>query len=129
MVSLSPPVRRPNGTAPYRIAISCPSPHGSYREGTYGPLHIVQEGRLGYQEYAYRAFETLGVPRLQDPPVAFTKIYGLDIPHDSRDPLKLGAHTYVVSESYIMQAVEQGLTPKLADWARRVYEVQKRRSH
>jgi hypothetical protein len=101
--------------------------YGSYREGTYGPLQIVQEGRLGYQEYAYRAFETLGVPKLQDPPVKFANIYGLDIPYDARDPLKLGAHTYVVSESYIMQAVEQGLTPKLADWARRVYEVQRRR--
>lgn len=101
--------------------------YGSAREGEWGPLNLVQEGRLGYQEYAYRAFERLGMAKLADPPVQFAKIYGLDIPHDARDPLKLGAHTYVVSESYIMQAVELGLTPKLADWSRRVYEVQKRR--
>lgn len=92
-----------------------------------GKLQLVQEGRLGYQEYSHRAFEHLGVAKLASPPVKYARLYGLDIPYDARDPVKFGAHTYVVSEPYILGAVELGLTPQLTDWARRVYTVQQRR--
>jgi hypothetical protein len=87
----------------------------------------VQEGRLGYQEYATRALERLGAHRFLPPPVAYKNMYGIEVPYDARDPRKLQAHTYVVSEPYILGAVELGLPSQLADWSRRVFTVQQRR--
>lgn len=90
----------------------------------------VQEGRLGYEEYAARGYYTWGfeVPQaLAYEPFQFVDIYGLQIPVDQRDYQTTNANNYVVSESYILDAIEFGLQGELADYGRRVFEVQKRR--
>ena len=91
---------------------------------------LVQEGRLGYEEYAARGYELWGykVPKaISYEPYEFVDIYGVDIPIDKRDFQTTNANNYVVSESYILDAIEFGLQGDQADYARRVYEVQKRR--
>jgi Protein of unknown function (DUF3131) len=90
----------------------------------------VQEGRLGYEEYAVRGYQLWGFDApaaIANEPFKFVDVYGLKIPVDTRDFQTTNANNYVVSESYILDAIEFGLEGDLADYARRVFEAQKRR--
>ncbi len=74
-----------------------------------GQTQYVQEGRLGYEEYAAKGFQLWDVnTHLASLPEPFNVIatYGVEIPYDSRDPRVLDAHNYVVSESYVLDALE-----------------------
>ena len=110
-----------------------------------GQTRYVQEGRLGYEEYAAKGFQLWGFDTsraLMPQPYGFVRIYGIDIPYDTRDPRELGAHNYVVSESYVLDGIElnwdQASDLKsddmthtdmmTADFADRVYRVQAERS-
>ncbi|MFE4107248.1 DUF3131 domain-containing protein [Almyronema epifaneia] len=91
---------------------------------------LVQEGRLGYEEYAARGYQLWGfnAPKaLAFDPYQFVDIYGVQIPVDTRTYQETNANNYVVSESYILEAIEFGLNGELADYANRVFEAQKRR--
>lgn len=91
---------------------------------------LVQEGRLGYEQYAARGFERWGfqVPQaIALKPLQLVEINGVKIPADTRDFKSTNANNYVVSESYILEGIEFGLQGKLADYAARVLDVQKRR--
>ena len=91
---------------------------------------FVQEGRFGYEQYAARGFERWGfkVPQaIALNPVKLVKINGVQIPVDLRDFKSTNANNYVVSESYILEGIEFGFPGKLADYAARVLDVQKRR--
>ena len=90
----------------------------------------VQEGRLGYEEYAARGYELWGfnVPQaIAFDPFKYVDIYGVQIPVDTRDYQTTNANNYVVSESYILDAIEFGLSGQLAEHSQRVFEAQKRR--
>jgi len=91
---------------------------------------LVQEGRLGYEEYGARGYELWGfkAPKaLVLEPYQFVEINGVKIPVDTRDYQKTQANNYVVSESYILDGIEFGLEGYLKDYAASVLEVQKRR--
>ncbi len=91
---------------------------------------LVQEGRFGYEQYAARGFERWGfkAPKaIALQPLKFVLINGVQIPVDTRDFQTTEANNYVVSESYILDGIEFGLQGKLADYAARVLDVQKRR--
>ncbi|MBW4512705.1 MAG: DUF3131 domain-containing protein [Scytonematopsis contorta HA4267-MV1] len=95
-----------------------------------GKTKLVQEGRLGYEEYAAKGFELWGYKvdkAVALEPFKFVDIYGIKIPVDTRDYKKTKANNYVVSESYILEGIEFGLKGRLQDFARRILEVQKRR--
>jgi len=104
----------------------------------------VQEGRLGYEEYAAKGFQLWGfnTDKASRPePYSEIPIFDIDIPYDTRDPRKLGAHNYVVSESYILDGIELNwdlATDKssndnhhthkwMAEFAQRIYKVQEKR--
>ncbi len=90
----------------------------------------VQEGRLGYEEYAARGYElwNLKAPKaLEIEPFKLVDVNGVQIPVDERDYQSTEANNYVVSESYILDGIEFGLPGVLADYAARVLEAQKRR--
>jgi hypothetical protein len=112
--------------------------------GPDGKTQYLQEGRLGYEEYAAKAFQLWGfdpAKAAMPEPYDIVRIYGVDIPYDTRDPRQTGAHNYVVTESYVLDAIEFNWdlandrtsdddthTDKVAaDFARRIYEVQERR--
>nr|WP_242055053.1 DUF3131 domain-containing protein [Nostoc flagelliforme] len=91
---------------------------------------LVQEGRLGYEEYGARGYELWGfsAPKaIAFEPFKLVEINGVQIPVDTRDFQNTNANNYVVSESYILDGIEFGLQGELADFAARVLEVQKRR--
>ncbi|QIR38126.1 DUF3131 domain-containing protein [Tolypothrix sp. PCC 7910] len=91
---------------------------------------LVQEGRLGYEEYAVRGYELWGfkAPKaVALEPYKMVEINGIQIPYDTRDYQQTNANNYVVSESYILDGIEFGLEGYLKDFAARVLEVQKRR--
>ncbi|WP_373540660.1 DUF3131 domain-containing protein [Chamaesiphon sp.] len=95
-----------------------------------GKTMLVQEGRLGYEEYAVRGYQLWGfkAPKaLSFQPFKFIDIYGVKIPVDIRDYQTTNANNYVVSESYILDGLEFGLQGEIGDYAARVLEVQKRR--
>jgi hypothetical protein len=104
----------------------------------------VQEGRLGYEEYAAKGFGLWGFSTClasKTDPYAMIPIYGVDVPYDIRDPRKLTQHNYVVSESYVLDGVELGWdkpsdrgqnlrrhSDKLMEnFAQRVYQAQENR--
>lgn len=104
----------------------------------------VQEGRLGYEEYAAKGFQLWGFSTRRASlyePYDFVPIYGVLVPYDTRDPRELTAHNYVVSESYVLDGIEFNwdnpvddnrddmvhTEPLQAEYAGRIYEVQKRR--
>ena len=90
---------------------------------------LVQEGRLGYEEYAARGYQLWGFKpdkAIAAEPLQFVKINNLNIPADTRDYKSTNANNYVVSESYILDAIEFGLQGYLQDYAASVFEAQKR---
>ncbi len=91
---------------------------------------LVQEGRLGYEEYAARGYELWGFKTskaLALEPYKFVEVNGVKIPVDTRDYQSTQANNYVVSESYILDGIEFGLEGYLNDYAASVLDVQKRR--
>ncbi|OUS32566.1 hypothetical protein A9Q99_00390 [Gammaproteobacteria bacterium 45_16_T64] len=108
------------------------------------PTKYVQEGRLGYEEYAAKGFGLWGfnTERSSKPePYDIIKLYGHQIPYDSRDPRRLRAHNYVVTESYVLDGIELNWdlptdetsadnvhsVAWMVDFAQRIYEVQEAR--
>ena len=101
------------------------------RIGKTGRIEIVQEGRLGYEEYAARAMSLMGFDAVRaqrfDDYLRFEEIGGQEIAIDSRSHAKFKAHNYVVSEPYILTALEMGLDSEAKELAYRVYKAQENR--
>jgi hypothetical protein len=79
--------------------------------GADGQVAYLQEGRLGYEEYGAKAFRLWGYDTRKAAaaePFGLVSIYGVRIPYDARDPKVLGAHNYVVTESYALDGIEFG---------------------
>lgn len=92
---------------------------------------LLQEGRLGYEEYAAKSFTLLGkdvsVALLYDDYLSFIDVYGVQISYDSRAPEEYEAHNYVVSEPYILDGIEFGWDRASGELARRVFSAQQKR--
>jgi acyl-CoA reductase-like NAD-dependent aldehyde dehydrogenase len=99
-----------------------------------GRVQYLQEGRLGYEEYAAVGFGLWGfdVARAAKPePFAVADVSGVAVPHDARDPRELGAHNYVVTESAVLDGMELGWraadgtpVPWRRDFADAIYAAQ-----
>lgn len=112
--------------------------------GSNGRTRYLQEGRLGYEEYAAKGFRLWGFDpyvAARAEPVAHIELFGVEIPYDARDPRRTDAHNYVVTESYVLDAIELNWDhpddrslddtlhsdPMMVDYGQRIYEVQERR--
>lgn len=112
--------------------------------GEHGRTVYLQEGRLGYEEYAANGFrmwgfDTSAASRIE--PALETRIEGVRILYDGRDPQKYGAHTYVLTEPHLLTGIELNWDlandvtrndqwtsdPVARQLAKRVYRVQARR--
>jgi len=90
---------------------------------------IVQEGKLGYEEYAskgymvnaYDASESLKYTDF----LKFIDIYGVQIGADTREVKYHPAYNYVLSEPYILDGLEYGFDFNSRELAYRLYKVQK----
>jgi len=88
--------------------------YGMARDPLSGEVLILQEGRLGYEQYAGKIFDRVGFPvetakDYENKHRADTNILGIDIAYDSRDPRIYHANNYVVTESYAMDNMELGV--------------------
>lgn len=96
-----------------------------------GETQLLQEGRLGYEEYAAKSYQLMGfdVSNAVDYSMwlNFKDIYDINIPTDSRNPEQFDAHNYVVSESYILDLIEFGGDQVSSEFAERVFKVQEER--
>ncbi|GHG33715.1 DUF3131 domain-containing protein [Paracoccus aerius] len=110
-----------------------------------GETRYVQEGRLGYEEYAAKGFALWDFDveaALSPEPLSFTEIYDIRVPIDARDPRVFQNMNYVLTESYLLDGLELGWKlptdreagrPGLAtqgwraEFANRIYLVQQRR--
>lgn len=99
--------------------------------GGNGDPRLVQEGRLGYEQYAARGFQLMGLDvetaldwRHQ---LAFVAVSGVEVPVDRRDPQRFGAQNPVVSEPYLLDGLEFGWTRTARELAWRVYRAQEAR--
>jgi hypothetical protein len=104
--------------------------YGSYVDSN-GETILVQEGRLGYEEYAAKSLSLLGLDTLAAQEhtdfLKYIRIHDIQVPVDSREPEKYGAHNYVVSEPYILDGLEFGWDDTSREFAYRVYAVQRER--
>ena len=96
-----------------------------------GLPETIQEGRMGYEEYGARAIALLGLDTMTaakyDDFIKFKKIEGLQIAVDSRNLTLFGAPNYVISEPYILMAIEFGLDREARELAHRIYKAQENR--
>lgn len=109
-----------------------------------GKVIYLQEGRLGYEEYAAAGFQLWGfdTKAASDPePYAEIGIYGVPIAYDARDAARFGAHNYVLTEAFLLGGLEFNwdqvrdtnpndsyISDRLAyTLAKRVYKAQERR--
>ena len=96
-----------------------------------GGYELVQEGRLGYEQYAAKGFALFGLDvgeaQRVETHLGWVDVHGIEVPSDARNPEALGAHTHTVSDPYILAALEYGWDGRLAELAWRVYQAQERR--
>ncbi|PWQ98374.1 DUF3131 domain-containing protein [Leucothrix arctica] len=106
--------------------------YGLARDAVTKKIRVLQEGRLGYEQYAGKVFKETGF----DQSVAATynnkyrsgmEIYDVPIAFDSRDPRVLGAYNYVVTESYGLDVMEHGYNEENTSLTKNIYDVQKER--
>lgn len=94
-------------------------------------MELVQEGRIGYEEYASKSLALMGRDVFNSMKyidyLDMVDIYGIEIPTDKRDPSKFHAHNYVVSESYILDGIEFGSDSVSKVFAHRIFQAQERR--
>jgi hypothetical protein len=98
-----------------------------------GTLELVQEGRIGYEQYGAQALRLLGVDVEDalrwDLTTGVTKASGQSIPYDTRLPEdNAGTHNAVVSEPFLLQAFEMGLSPTTKAMTQSLYLAQRNRA-
>ncbi len=92
---------------------------------------LLQEGRLGYEQYAAKVFTLFGVDAMRSMRynrfLAYTDIYGIEIPYDIRDSSMLKANNYVLMEPYMLDGLEFGWDSISREFSYRLYQVQEAR--
>jgi hypothetical protein len=95
-------------------------------------IKTLQEGRLGYEQYAGKIFSRLGFNQsisktYRNKFTTSVDVDGVPILVDSRDAHSLGGHNYVVTESYVMDAMENGIDTENVSLIDNIYKVQQKR--
>jgi Protein of unknown function (DUF3131) len=118
--------------------------YGSYINKETDATVYVQEGRLGYEEYAAKGFALWGFHTLlahRAEPFLTAEVFGVPVPYDGRDPRIFHSQNYVVTESYLQDGIELGFdlphddsSPEWlhsdgwrAEFGDRIYRVQEER--
>ena len=95
-------------------------------------VRIVQEGKLGYEEYAAKGYLINGFDATESfrytDFLKFIEIYGIQIGTDTREVKQHLAYNYILSEPYILDGIEYGWDINSKELAYRVYNVQKKHS-
>lgn len=96
-----------------------------------GDTEYLQEGRIGYEQYAARAAAMWGLDVIQaisaERILSWQAASGIDVPADLRDHSVFHAITPTLSEPYFLQGLEFGFDSESRRLASRVYEAQVQR--
>ena len=106
--------------------------YGLAKDAVTKKIRVLQEGRLGYEQYAGKVFQQIGFDQsvAADYENKFRSgmdIYDVPVAFDSRDPRVLGAYNYVVTESYGLDAMEHGYDDVNTPLVRNIFDVQRER--
>ena len=92
---------------------------------------LVQEGKLGYEEYCAKGLYMVGYDVSEALKytdfIKFVDIYGEDVAVDTREVRYSPAYNYVLSEPYILDGIEYGWDFNSRELAYRIYKAQKKR--
>ena len=95
-------------------------------------VRIVQEGKLGYEEYASKGYLINGFDATESYKytdfLKFNEIDGIQIGTDTREVKQHLAYNFILSEPYILDGIEYGWDINSKELAYRVYKVQKKHS-
>lgn len=93
-----------------------------------GEIHLLQEGRIGYEQYGARSAALWGLDVLvaanAAPILRWHDLGGIDIPVDLRTAQQFDAITPVASDPFFLQAIEMGFTEESKILAERVFDAQ-----
>jgi hypothetical protein len=96
--------------------------------GKDNKTRYVQEGRVGYEQYAAKSLALLGLDMSRalnwNAQLQYVDVYGLKIPTDKRDAKRFGAQNFVVSENYMLDGLEFGFDSTSREYAWRIYQAQ-----
>lgn len=97
----------------------------------HGETQMLQEGRLGYEEYASKSLNLMGLDvssaiRYNDY-MKLVNIMGVNVATDNRSPDIFTALNYVVSEPYILDGIEFGWDHNSYELSYRVFKAQEER--
>ncbi len=95
-------------------------------------IKSFQEGRLGYEQYAAKILEREGhklniSSTYNNVDRKDIDIYGIKVATDNRTPEEYHSNNSVVSESYIMDAIENGYDDENTLLINNIFQVQKKR--
>jgi len=92
---------------------------------------VVQEGKLGYEEYTAKGLMMAGFDVSESMSytdfLRFKNIFGVDIAVDTREVKYFPAYNYVLSEPYILDGIEYGFDVNSRELAWRLFTVQHER--
>lgn len=101
------------------------------RRGPQGD-RMEQEGRLGYAQYAAQSYALMGAQPWEalrpERHLKWVPVQGQQLPADDRDAKLYGAHTYVLSEPYVLAGLEFGWEGPWRVMAERLALAQEARS-
>ena len=96
-----------------------------------GKESLLQEGRLGYEQYTSKMFATFGVDITNairyDKYLEFNEMYDVQIPYDKRDKEHSDANNYVLMEPYMLDGLEFGWDYFSKEFSYRLYKAQEER--
>ncbi|MEM9349211.1 MAG: DUF3131 domain-containing protein [Pseudomonadota bacterium] len=96
-----------------------------------GVTELLQEGRVGYEQYGARAAALWGLDVIRamsaERVVDWREVSGIEVPGDLRRAVSFGAITPTLSEPYLLLALELGFDAESHMLAHRLYEAQEAR--
>ncbi len=95
-----------------------------------GQLQRVQEGRLGYEQYAATILQLWGIEAtqaLEHPPTLPIEVDGVPMQVDQRQLSNSGASNYLTNDPYLLWALELGLPDRVKPQVENLLKVQEQR--
>ncbi len=95
-----------------------------------GGLQLVQEGRLGYEQYAAHSLKLWNIhaeKALQSPPVKSVKVDGVTLQVDERNFSNSGATNYLTNDPYLLWGLEMGWTDGVQPQVQNLLKLQTQR--
>ncbi|MEH2196135.1 MAG: DUF3131 domain-containing protein [Nostoc sp.] len=95
-----------------------------------GKLLEVQEGRLGYEQYAAESLKLWGIQAtnaLSNPPVKTVQVDGITLQVDQRNLKSSGATNYLTNDPYLLWGLEMGWNDAVKSQVQNLFKVQLQR--